>query len=187
MQSTQWPWWCWVRVFVLQCSKLGRVIALCVEGLTTLDWSSKCFGRPWREHCSGEMGGKICKFSSAFDKNCPLGFGLGWWVCQVVQGAFCISPLGSAERKRCLRSKFGELGGKCRWRAPALLTAFPGIHNAVAHHASASCCAKPKHLCFLPRHEMKGSKVESVKSRKLGLPSLLQFARVYGTLCAISS
>lgn len=63
----------------------------------------------------------------------------------------------------------------------------PGIHSTIAHHASASCSAKLVHLCSLPLREIKGSKVVSGKSRKLGSPSLLQFARVYGTLCVISS
>lgn len=58
--------------FLLQCSKLGPVTA-------------------------GEMHGENCKFSYAFDKICPVGFGQGWWVCRVVQGAFRIWPLGSAE------------------------------------------------------------------------------------------
>lgn len=81
-----------------------------------------------------------------------------------------VAPGLCRERQQCLKSKFGELGGKCQWRALALLTAFQGIHSTIAHHASASCCVELVHLCSLPLHEMKGSKVESGKSRKLGLP-----------------
>lgn len=175
MWNTHWLWWCWVRVFLLQCRKLEWATALCSGGATTLDWSCECFGKPWKECWCGEMDRKNSKFSYAFDKICPVGFGQRWWACRVIQAAFCIWPLGSAEREQCLKSKFGELGGKCQWRALALLTAFPGIHSKIAHCA----CANLVHLCSLLLQEAQGSKVESGKSTKLGLPSLLRFARVW--------
>lgn len=125
---------------------------------------------------------KNSKFSCTFDRM-PRWF----WPRVVVQGTFCIWPLGFAEREKCLKSKFGKLGGKCQRRALALLTAFSGLYSAIAHNASASYCAKLVHLCSLCLHEIKGSKIESSKNRKLGLPSLLQFTSVYGTLYAISS
>lgn len=40
----------------------------------------------------GKWKEKNSNFSYVFDKICPVGFGQGSWVCQVVQGAFASGP-----------------------------------------------------------------------------------------------
>lgn len=89
MRGTHGLWCCWVRVFLLHCGKLGRVTA-------------------------GEMHGENSKFSYVLDKICPVGFGQGWWVCQVVQGAFCIWFLGSCRGRTRPQKQIWSM----RWKMP---------------------------------------------------------------------
>lgn len=143
---------------------------------------SCCTAANWGESLLGKCMGKTANSLMCLTKSALWVLARGGGCAKWYKGPFASGSWALAEGERGLKSKFGAWGGKCRWRALALLTAFPGIHSTIAHHASASCSVKLMHLCSLPLHEIKGSKAESGKSRKLGLPSLLRFARVYGAL-----
>lgn len=193
MQDTRWLWRRWARVVPLRRSKLGRCIALCWEAPSVPAWSCRRrrLGQALGESAAlWKSMGKICKLCYAFGKIHPVGFGQGWWASQVIEeGAFSSRPLRSAasvaERDKDASSKFAELGGKCQWRAPAPDRCLPG--DTHRNHQLRFCILPCQlvHLCSMPLNEMKGSDVESGKSRKLGWLFLLWFAKVHGTLCAV--